>query len=758
MPSQTPILTALPTPPPGDFLNETQWRVLYALLDGAFPSITSASGLADKDGQIILPDDELDHVLENALASLAGPATKQNLQKFLEERPSEDLRFRENVLRTLSVSPQYQQRRLSGFLSLMATRPGSFLLTSYWQPVYNQTTQVREAILKSWVAARTVRMRTLGKTITTLALKSASHTNKTLHELSGYSDTPQDWKPGQGFDFEFLQFESSQDVQVLNTDVVIVGSGCGGGVSAKILAEAGHKVLVVDKSYHFPPSQLPMPQDAGCNYLYDNNGFYITEDSGCNVSAGSAWGGGGTINWSVCLRLQDSVRKEWADTGLSFFASPEFDQCVDRVWEAQGAGTGHFRHNHRNQVLLNGSKKLGWVASETPLNTAGQEHFCGHCHLGCGSAEKRGPAQYWLPDAAQAGAKFMEGFHVDKVLFQEDGQTAIGVEGEWTSRDTASGTSGPGSERVKRRIVIRAKKVIMAAGALWSPMVLIKSGIQNQHLGSNLHLHPCNIVTAVYKEETRPWEGGITTSVCSEFENLDGAGHGVKLETTCMLPYAVFSTLPWKSGLDAKLEMAKYRHTDGWVSITRDRDAGRVFPDPTTGRPRIDYTPSDYDRAHTLQGVQSISKLCYVTGATEIRPLLTGLEPFIRSTVPSSSENPLKAGSPITNLRTSSSDLETKDPETSDPAFAAWLARVRDVSNKPPATMWSSAHQMGTCRMSASPDGGVVDDKGRVWGTHNLYVADGSVFPSASGVNPMVTIMAIADWISRGVDADLKAQ
>ncbi|KAK7425354.1 hypothetical protein QQZ08_008140 [Neonectria magnoliae] len=744
--SQTPVPTPLPELPADDFLNPFQWRVLYALLDGAFPSITCESALEDKHDQIVFPDDDLDAILQDALASLAGPATKQNLREFLSYRPSQDPHFRQNVLRTLSFSPPAQQSRLAGFLGLMSTRPGSFLLTGYWQPVYNQAVGVREAILKSWATSRRVRTRTLAKTFTTLALKTASHTNQILHQLSGYSDTPQDWKPVQGFDFKFLQFEPAQTIQVLEVDVVIVGSGCGGGVSAKNLAEAGHKVLVVDKAYHFSPTQLPMPQEAGCNYLYDNGGFYMTEDSGCNVSAGSAWGGGGTVNWSVCLRLQDSVRKEWAGTGLPFFTSPEFDECTDRVWEAQGAGTDQIRHNHRNQVLLKGGKKLGWAVGEAPLNTAGKEHDCGQCHLGCASAEKRGPAQCWLPDAALAGAEFMEGFHVGKVLFDDNGQTAVGIEGEWTSRDAVGGVGGTESERVKRRIVVRAKKVIMAAGALWSPVLLMKSGIINQHLGSNLHLHPCNFVTAVYKEETRPWEGGIITSVCSEFEDLDGAGHGVKLETTCMVPYAIYSTLPWSSGLDTKLQMAKYRHTDGWISITRDRDTGKVFPDPTTGRPRIEYTPSDHDRAHTLQGVQSLAKLCYVTGATEIRPLLAGLEPFIRPTAPSPpAENTLKHDGPA------------PDPEASDPTFAAWLGRVREVDNKPPATMWSSAHQMGTCRMSASLKEGVVDDKGRVWGTRNLYVADGSVFPSASGVNPMVTIMAIADWISRGVDAELKA-
>lgn len=324
-------------------------------------------------------------------------------------------------------------------------------------------------------------MRTLAKTLTGLALNSLSQTSSILPDLSGYRDVPQDWKPGQGFDFNFLQFQSGSNVQVLDTDVVIVGSGCGGGVSAKVLSEAGHRVLVVDKAYHFAPNELPLSQDTGCKYLFDNGGFFVTEDSGCSVTAGSAWGGGGTINWSVCLRLQDFVRKEWADAGLPFFTSAEFDQCTERVWGYQGASTDRIRHNHRNQVLLKGCNKLGWKVNEAPQNTAGKEHYCGQCHLGCHSSTKRGPTQSWLPDAAKAGAQFMEGFHVEKVLFDEDSQTAIGIEGEWTSRDTDGRVSGPDSERVKRRIVVRAKKIIVAAGALWSPLVLMKSGITVRH-------------------------------------------------------------------------------------------------------------------------------------------------------------------------------------------------------------------------------------------------------------------------------------
>lgn len=203
------------------------------------------------------------------------------------------------------------------------------------------------------------------------------------------------------------------------------------------------------------------------------------------------------------------------------------------------------------------------------------------------------------------------------------------------------------------------------------------------------------------------------------------------------------STVPWTSGLDMKLQLAKYQHMDGWISLTRDRDSGKVYPDPITGQPRINYTPSDYDRANTLLGVEALSKICFVTGAKEIRPLLPGLEPFIRSQDPSP-EHALRSKDQVT------------DPEKSDVAFSAWLQRLREVDNKPPEAFWSSAHQMSTCRMSASRDGGVVNERGLVWGKENLYVADSSVFPSASGVNPMITVMAIADWISRGIDKELR--
>ena len=316
--------------------------------------------------------------------------------------------------------------------------------------------------------------------MSTIAQLGWIQTAPIFRQVSGYPDVPVGWKAGPHFEYSFLQFPGSASPEAveLETDIVIVGSGCGGAVCAKVLAEAGHRVLVVDKGYYFPPTALPMPQEAGARYLYENQGFVNSADSSIVAVAGSTWGGGGTVNWSVSLQTQGYVRREWAEEkGLSFFATQAFQDSLDRVCEFMGVRDDNVRQSHRGQVVLDGSKKLGWHAKPLPQNSGGSEHYCGHCHLGCGSSDKQGPAVSWLPAAARAGAEFLEGFQVDKVLFDKS-RKATGVVGKWTSRDGNGSVSGSLDQRTRRHVTIKAKKVIVACGSLWSPIVLLKSGLK----------------------------------------------------------------------------------------------------------------------------------------------------------------------------------------------------------------------------------------------------------------------------------------
>ena len=496
-----------------------------------------------------------------------------------------------------------------------------------------------------------------------------------------------------------------------------------------------------------------MTETQGQAHLYENGGFDLTQDGSLGIVSASNWGGGGSVNWSASLQPQGFVRKEWSqDRNLPLFESAEFQEALDRVCARMGVSDEHIVQSHGNQKLLDGARKLGYAAKAVPQNTAGKLHSCGHCALGCGAAEKQGPNVCWLPDAGRAGAQFMEGYRVDRVLFEQRGgkKTAVGVEGVWTKGDVA------------RKVVVKAQRVIMSAGSLWSPVLLKNSGLkvcfvfsflpsnpalpatktpthppkrthshshpQNKHIGRNLYLHPVNMISAFFPESVRPWEGSILTSVCTTFENLDSHGHGTKLEATCMMPTLSVSLLPWQSGPDWKLLAAKYAHMNTYISIVRDRDPGRVLADPL----RVEYTPSPFDRRHAMVGILEMAKMLLVAGAAELHPHTTGAPAYI---VPADA-----------------------DRSVTDPRFVAWLKGIEDLGNAPPIGTYSSAHQMGTCRMAASPGMGVVDPDGRVWETERLFVADASVFPSASGVNPMVTNLAISDIISRRVAAGLKKE
>ncbi|KAK2630194.1 hypothetical protein QTJ16_001014 [Diplocarpon rosae] len=730
--------TLLPDGPPATPFTDANWTTLLAIMDAVLPSIRR-EGSPETRSQFrkTITDTQFHDTITHLKETVVDAPDSKALDEYLDERPSDIPRFRELLKRTLGdYVPQDARKGLGIVLASLDTRVGSMLLTGYTTPFHAQPIVVREAILESWRLSYLPPLNKIFKQMTVLAKSLWLKTSPTFQALSGFPPLPHHSKPGSSHDYRFLQFEPGTEPETIDTDVVIVGSGCGGAVCAKNLAEAGHRVLLVDKAYHFAPAHLPMTEEAAGIHLFENGGAELSVDGSTSVVAGASWGGGGTVNWSASLQTQSFVRKEWAqDRGLTFFETAEFQKCLDRVCHRMGASTEHVRHNYGNQVLLEGARKLGYHAKAVPQNTGGTEHYCGHCTLGCGSGQKQGPGVSWLPDAAKAGAEFVEGLTVDHVVFDEanGAKKAVGVTGKWVSRNSSGGVDGPSSGKTVREVIVRAKKVIISCGSLWSPIILLNSGLKNPQIGRNLYLHPVNTVNAVFKEDVRPWEGGILTSVCTTFENLDQHGHGAKLETTSMLPSWNLVLLPWTSGLAYKTLALKFRHMTGFISIARDRDPGLVYRDAASGRPRIQYSPSAFDRAHILEGVLAVCRIAYVQGAREIHLTNAAVPPFLRG--------PPEDGA---------------DPSITDPAFAAWLTDVQRIGNKAPLAFFASAHQMGSNRMSVVPADGVVDPEGRVWGAEGLYVADASVFPSASGVNPMVTVMAICDHISRRIGREME--
>lgn len=729
----SPKATPLPPLPSEDPLTPAQWKTLLAMLDAVVPAIKPVS-TANPRIELAVPDGEYSTAVTKlrSLAPDTDPNADEAVTEYLEDHASKNPLFKQQLQRLFGVyMPQSQRKELCMLLTVLDTTPGSLALTGHVTPISSQPIHVRERIIQGWAKARLPPMRTIHRSLTMLAKQTWIQISPTIRRLIGVPRVPTGMRPGKGFDYEFLQFPPGDKPEVIETDVVIVGSGCGGGVCAKNLSEAGHRVVVVEKAYHWTPDHFPMSEDKGWNHLFMSGAFISSDDSSLSVVAGQAWGGGGTVNWSASLQTQGFVRREWAAKGLPFFTSAEFQESLDRVCARMGVSTNHIKHNRGNEMLLEGARKLGWSHKAVPQNTGGHQHDCGYCTFGCGSCEKQGPAVSFLPDAARAGAQFIEGFHAEKILFSDHKgtKTATAVQGTWVSRDSNGGVAGP--PLVRRNVLIKARRIIVSAGTMQSPLLLLRSGLTNPHIGRNLYVHPVMVLGAIHNEVIKPWEGAILTAVVGEYENLDGKGHGVKLEATNMIPSSWLMWLDWKSALGYKLDAARLRHMAGYIAIARDRDPGRVYPDPVDGRVRFQYTPTAFDKRSILEGLVALANIQYIEGASEIFTVLPGTPPFIR--------DPATPCSPA---------------GINDARFQTWLDGIRK-RGFPPEAVFVSAHQMGTCRMSRLPRDGVVDPEGAVWGTRGLYVADASVFPSASGVNPMVTNLAVSDMVSRRVGGGL---
>ncbi|KAF2221605.1 hypothetical protein BDZ85DRAFT_201473 [Elsinoe ampelina] len=720
--------------PPADGLTEAQWQTLSALAEAVIPSLASTTVQASTQ-QLSITSDRIVKTKQAITQTTSPDRTESALvDDYLAESITSCDAFKDCALRFITFYADSETREgLQFILTALGNRAGSLLLTGRTMPVAYLPLAERTKILQEWSQAYIPFYRNLYRSFTQLSSIIWIRSSPVLGKLLTYPYTPINHSFGEGYPFEFVQIpplRDSETPETLTADVIIIGSGCTGAVAASILSTAGLSVIVADKSYYWSPKHLPMTELQATQNLFHNGGITQVDGGLLSVVSGSCWGGGGSVNWSASLQLQSAIRQEWARlSGLPYFTSAAFQSDLDTVCERMGVSTSAVEHNATNRVLLEGARRLGMNAKAVPQNTGGEAHQCGYCTLGCGSCGKKGPTETWLPDAARAGATFLEGFACSKVVFANgSSRRATGVEGIWTSRGTDSFPNTSGS--YSRRVHLSANKaVILASGALQTPVLLKRSGLTNPHIGSHLKLHPVNSLGAIMPERTSPWDGPILTSVVSDLENLDGRHHGVKLEATTMLPGFFLPMFPWRDALDWKEWCGKMGHAVGFISLARDSGEGKVYEDPKdAGRTRLAYSVNNKDARHIARGLEALARIAWTMGARELRVSAPFVPPLARG-----------------------DGSEDEEQERLEKWLRTYIAPLIKSGLPSRDAQFASAHQMGSSRMGSSPRTSAVDGDGQVWGTKGLYVVDTSVFPAASGVNPMITGMAVARGIARGI-------
>jgi choline dehydrogenase-like flavoprotein len=486
----------------------------------------------------------------------------------------------------------------------------------------------------------------------------------------------------------------------LEADVVVVGSGAGGGVIAGTLAQQGLKVVVVEAAGYFNESDFKQLELVAYQEMYWRGGPTPTADGNVSLQAGTTLGGGTTINWTNCLRTYPWVREQWAqDFGLEGVDGSDYDGHLDAVLTRIGATDQASDLNGPQKKMKQGAEKLGWDFRPVVRNVDLEKYSpeaSGYLGFGDPSGAKNSTEKTYLRDAFENGAEILVRTRAQRVLV-ENGRAA-GIEGQYADPETGR----------TARVVVRAPNVVAACGALETPALLLRSQIGGPAVGNYLRLHPALAIFGSYAEDLQAWWGAPHAGLSHEFENLED-GYGFLIEGAQYTTAVGGSATPWLGGESHKDLMARFSHGATFIMLLRDHGHGHVVLDPH-GESVPFYSVEDpLDLKHTRVAIEKIIRLHEAAGAQEILSLAANLPHWRRG-----------------------DNLEH------------FIERAQRVPQRAGGQKLFSAHQMGTARMGTDPQTSVANPFGELHDVKGVWIGDGSAFPTPSGTNPMVTIMALA--------------
>jgi choline dehydrogenase-like flavoprotein len=495
------------------------------------------------------------------------------------------------------------------------------------------------------------------------------------------------WSPPEG-----------HDPIELTADVVVVGSGSGGGVIAGELAGAGLDVVVLEAGGPLEEPDFPADELSALRELYWRGGLSLTEDGNVAILAGATLGGGSTINWQNCVRPPEVVRSGWAtEHGLAGLDGAEFDGHLDAVLQRISATSDCTDLNGVNQLLADAARALGWSWRRAVRNTDPASYSpetAGHVGFGDRTGGKQSTARTYLADAAAAGARIVCRTHVTRLLLDQG--RAAGVIAELRLPTAA------------RPLTVRCDTVVVAAGALETPAILLRSGIGGPAVGHHLRLHPVPMTIGLYDHDLRAWWGPPQATIVDE-HRAAVSDHGYLVETAHLHPAISAAALPWPSGRAHKLLMGRFARLGTFIAVTRDHGCGSVTLDDR-GEAVVRYPLQDaIDAEVRRHAVRSLIELHVAAGANVILDTDRKLVMWRRG-----------------------QDVE------------AYVQAAQHARSGAGGRVLFSAHQMGSARMGTQKGTSVADPEGRLHDTPGVWIGDSSAFPTAVGSNPMLTCMALS--------------
>jgi len=484
--------------------------------------------------------------------------------------------------------------------------------------------------------------------------------------------------------------------ETVEADVVVVGTGAGGAVAAKELAEKGFAVAVIEAgAFHRRDEFTGNPLDM-IPMLYHGKGMTFTIGNAMiPIQIGRAVGGTTLINSATCFRTPDEVLRQWVAMGLTDFTpekmAPYFERVegILHVEECQARYIGPI-----GEVIRSGCEKLGYSCGPLKHNTIDCDGQ-GVCTQGCPRDSKQSTNLSYIPRALNAAAQLFTGFEAREIIME--GERAVGV------RAVGTGTGG-------RPITLscRARAVVLSCGALLTPVLIQKNSLVrgNRWIGRNLSIHPAVFMVAEFPDRDMQNHASIPQGFMIDHFSRQG----LKFEGGTP-PFMIFASLLPGIGREYTDRVADYNHLALFGCMVKDTNTGFVRPGPM-GLPLIFYNLSRADTDNLGRSLAILGKVYFAAGARRVylptfdRPVVERLEDLERS------------------------------------ALRRW---------KPRDLILSAFHALGTARMGLNNGDSAIDANHQCHQVPGLFVVDGSSVPTGLGVNPQETIMAVATRASEKI-------
>ncbi len=532
--------------------------------------------------------------------------------------------------------------------------------------------------------------------------------------IAAESPVPDLYRAGIVRGWRLIDASARHDDLELEADVVIVGTGAGGGTAAEILAQAGLSVILVEEGPLKTSRDFRMLESEAYPGLYQESAARKTRDKAINILQGRCVGGGTTVNWTSSFRTPETTLAFWHRTyGLTGFSTSDLAPWFARMEARLSIAPWNVAPNANNEALARGAAKIGIPASAIRRNVKGCWNL-GYCGMGCPTDAKQSMLVTTIPGALDRGATLVTRARAIEFVHGRERVTAL--------RCAAMDTQGV--HTTARRITIRARAYVAAGGAIGTPALLLRSRAPDPHgvLGTRTFLHPTVVSAAVMSELVAPYEGAPQTIYSDHF--LDSSPVegpiGYKLEAPPVHPILMAITLPTQGASHAD-RMRALPHLHVQIALLRDgfhpeSPGGRVTLG-SDGSPVLDYPLTAFVWEGARRAFRTMAEIQFAAGATTVMPI-----------------------------------------HGDGRGYASWTAARAAIDAYPLSPLVTpvvSAHVMGGCALGPDPKRSSVDTAGRHHQLANLYVFDGSLFPTSIGANPQLSIYGVVARLASGLASAL---